>query len=298
MAVSSPALQMIDLDQDLVGHRKFLSCWAWITDELTYIVDPGPRATADRVIEALRASGVRRLDFVLVSHVHLDHAGATADVLAVFPGARVICHERAREHLIDPARLWEGSLGVLGPIAETYQRPNPVPAEKIAEWAIAERTGITIIDTPGHAAHHLSFLHGETLFVGEAAGLRIPLADHIYARPATPPRFRLDIALESIRRLEALSPTPRRMAYPHYGMVDDPVRLLRSAREQMVCWVKEVRQLLEETSDDIKKRVHDRMLAVDSHYANFVHLDDDLQAREYHYVGQTLDGMLGYVRSS
>ncbi len=297
MAVRSPALQMIDLDQDLIGHRKFLSCWAWITDELTYIVDPGPRATADRVIGALRAKGVQRLDYILVSHVHLDHAGAAADVLAAFPDARVVCHERAREHLIDPARLWEGSLGVLGPIAQAYQIPNPVPAEKITEWATAQRAGITILSTPGHAAHHLSFMHGEILFVGEAAGLRIPLPDHIYTRPATPPRFRLDIALESIRRLEALSPTPRRMAYPHYGIVDDPESRLRSAREQMVYWVKEVRHLLEESDDDIKERVHKRMLAVDSHYANFVHLDDDLQAREYHYVGQTLDGMVGYVCS-
>ena len=292
------SLQMINLDQELDGHRKFLSCWVCRSDDLTFIVDPGPTATADRLIAELQALPVSRLDYILITHIHLDHGAGAAEVIRAFPGARVLCHERGVKHMLDPSRLWQSSRAVLGHVAEAYGPPSPVPEESMATVAEVARAGIRVIDTPGHAAHHLSFLFGDTLFVGEAVGLRVPIPGFTYLRPATPRRFVMELALESIDRLRALDPAPRRMAFPHFGVVDNPTEYMEMGREQIPRWVRDVRRLVQETEGDLVQRAHEHFLATDALYTNVIRLDEDVQRRERHYLGQTLEGMVGYIQSS
>ncbi|MCK4304242.1 MAG: MBL fold metallo-hydrolase [Candidatus Eisenbacteria sp.] len=299
------SLHVIDLDMELVGYRKFLSCWVYLTEDLTFIIDPGPAVTADHLIASLRALGVSRLDFILNTHIHLDHSGGVAEVVRAYPGARVLCHERGVEHLINPSRLWEGSRNVLGTVAEAYGPPMPMPEGAVADPADVNRAGIAIVPTPGHASHHLSFIHDAVLFAGEVAGLHAHLPGRIYLRPATPPRFILDVALDSIDRLLALDPMPQQMVFAHYGMVDDPKTYLVRGREQLVRWVDLVRELTTEFTGstestesiaDLSDRAHERLLEIDPYYANFAHLEPDTQARERYYLKQTIQGMLGYVR--
>lgn len=308
-SAGDPVLHMIDLDQELVGHRKFLSCWVHRSDELTFLSDPGPRSTIEKVIAELHRLGIGRLDYVLLSHVHLDHAGGTAELAEAFPSARVVCHPRGAEHMIDPERLWESSRQVLGHVAEAYGAPTPVPASRFIDPAKVSEVGIRVLETPGHAAHHYSFLCAETLFVGEAAGLRIPLAAApwldqpsgadpvVYLRPATPTRFRLEPALGSIDRLLALEPAPRRMAYPHVGIVDDPGFYLRTNREQLTRWVDLLRTLVRQGVKDPVPLAHRHLMRSDAYYGNFPHLEPDIQERERMYVRQTMEGMLEYIRS-
>ena len=123
----TPELTLIDLDQPLIGQRRFISCWLSRQPELSFIVDPGPPATAAALVDHLRALGVEQLDLILLTHVHLDHAGATAAVLKAFPTARVVVHVRGRPHLLAPQRLWEGSQRVLGRTATVYGEPAAVP---------------------------------------------------------------------------------------------------------------------------------------------------------------------------
>lgn len=290
---------LIDLDQKLPGHRKFLSCWAYTGPECSFVVDPGPRSTIERLIEGVKELGISRLDYILLTHIHLDHAGGVAELLHAFPRARVLCHEKGVKHILDPARLWQGSLQVLGKVAEVYQQPNPVPESSMARVSEVERTGIRVIPTPGHAAHHISFVLGDTLIAGEVIGLRCPVpaphSEHTFLRPGTPPRFFLEKATASIDRLLALDPPPRRILFAHYGADERAVEYLKSGREQLHRWVNLLRELSRHSRDDLDGRAHRRLLEIDPLYAAFPYLEEDIQEREWFYFRQTLTGMLGYI---
>lgn len=303
------ALDLIDLDQPLPGQREFISCWLERRPGLTFIVDPGPRSTAQRLVAQLRARGVKRLDWILLTHIHLDHAGAAADLAAAFPEARIVCHENGRAHLAAPERLWEGSRAVLGPAAEVYGEPRPVAADRFAPRSELDggsftRTAITIIPTPGHAPHHLCFRHDGTLFVGEAAGTFATLPDGgRYLRPATPPRFYPAVALNSLDRLLALAPAPARLAFAHHGLAKGRTReLLNDARHQLERWLTVLRHerrpaepLGDGAPGSLLARVQSRLLAEDPHYARWSALPEDIQARELVFTRQSLAGLLGFL---
>ena len=305
----NPQLELIDLDQPaLTGYRRFISCWLSRGGGLDLVVDPGPASTAPVLCDRLRALGVERLDYILLTHIHLDHGGATAALLQEFPGAQVACHPAARNHVIAPERLWEGSRQVLGDVADIYGEPAPVPAAALADLdALADR-GVTVIETPGHAPHHLSFLHRGTLFLGEAAGTFMDLgAGSWYLRPATPPRFRLEVALASLDRLLALAPAPRRLAFAHHGLLAGRARaLLELARAQHARWVDVVRAALAAApvdaaaadEDALLARITSRLDAIDPHFARRRHLPADIRTREDDFTRQSLRGMVAYGQAT
>ncbi len=295
--MSHASLQYVNLDQNIVGHRKFLSCWVDAREDLAFLVDPGPTSSVDHFIAELKKLSLPRLNYILITHIHLDHAGGVAEVVKAFPGVRVLCHEDYAEHLVDPTRLWPSALDVLGYVAEAYGEPGPVPAASIAGVAEVEQAGISVVPTLGHAPHHLSFLIENILFVGEAVGLRVPIPGKTYIRPATPRRFILEIALNSSDRLAALTPQPRRMAFAHFDMLDNPAPYIQIARKQMISWVALVRDLEPRSLDDLLDRAYERLLREDEYFANITLLDADVQQRERHYLRQTLEGILDYVQT-
>ncbi|MCP4198096.1 MAG: MBL fold metallo-hydrolase [Proteobacteria bacterium] len=293
-------LDLIDLDQNNEGFRQFLCCWIYQRSDLAFIVDPGPKSTVDFLIDNLRQRGVRKLDYVLLTHIHIDHAGATREVLDAFPGAKVYCHKTGEKHIVDPSRLWQGSVNVLGDIAEMYGEPGPVVKERIATESELRAQGIEVIPTPGHAVHHVSFLRDDIIFIGEAFGTRVPLASgRRYARPATPPRFFLDAAVAALDGLLELDPEPKKVAFAHYGWSDGTFEWCRLVRNQLVMWVDIVRELYAEGEQDLESRVFDRLMKVDPLFGQglFDELPDDIKLRERNFLGNTLDGLLGYIRS-
>jgi len=282
----------IDLDQpSLEGFRQFISAWLVRGEEGTFLVDPGPLSTIPRLLAELGRLGVKRLDYVLLTHIHIDHAGGAGALLAAYPEARVICHSEGIRHLVDPGKLWEGSRKVLGALAEAYGEIVPVPEERLGFAEEIAALGIRVLPTPGHASHHLCFLRGDLLFAGEVAGVRCALEKWIYMRPATPPRFVPAVALASIEAMIALR--PKAMIFAHYGLVEDALGHLGIARSQFLLWVQGVAATA--AAEGRQESLFAWLLARDEHFGNFGRLPADIQGRERLFFANTLRGMAEYV---
>ncbi|PLX83969.1 MAG: MBL fold metallo-hydrolase [Desulfuromonas sp.] len=289
-------LACIDLDQPaLEGFRQFISAWLYRGEDGTFLVDPGPLSTIPRLVGELRRRGVERLDTILLTHIHIDHAGGTGALLKEFPEARVICHPDGVRHMVSPEKLWQGSLKVLGATAEAYGEIVPVPAEKIGFEEEIGPSGVRAYLTPGHAQHHACYQKGDLLFGGEVAGVRAPVAEGIYMRPATPPRFILPVALDSIDRMIALR--PRALVIAHYGLVEPALDYLRIGRRQLQLWVRGVAETRGEEGIRREEAFFEWLLECDEHFRNIRQLAPDIYARERVFFGNTLRGMSEYVES-
>jgi glyoxylase-like metal-dependent hydrolase (beta-lactamase superfamily II) len=288
-------LACIDLDQPtLEGFRKFVSAWLYRGDGFTLLVDPGPRSTIPHLLRELSRQGAERIDYVLLTHIHIDHAGGTGALLREFPEAQVICHPEGIPHLVAPEKLWQGSRKVLGALAEAYGEIVPVPQEKIGFEEKIGASGVRAFLTPGHAQHHCCYLLGDLLFAGEVAGVRSEVPKGIYMRPATPPRFLLEVALDSIDRMIALA--PRRMVFAHHGLVGNALEHLQIGRRQLLLWVQGVAATTAVPESRRDEVLFTWLLEQDDVYRNITQLPSDIFARERIFLGNTLRGMMEYVK--
>lgn len=284
----------IDLDlPNREGFRKFISSWLYRGDGFNLLVDPGPLSTIPHLCGELRRHGIHRLDHVLLTHIHIDHAGGTGALLREFPDANVICHPEGVRHLVSPEKLWEGSRKVLGTLADDYGEIVPVPAERIGFEERIGATGVRAFLTPGHALHHCCYLLDDLLFGGEVAGVRCDVPSGIFMRPATPPRFILEVALDSIDRM--IAEAPRFMVFAHYGLVDDAPTHLRIARRQLLLWVRGVAQTASVEVSRREEALVEWLVARDAQYRNRGRLPKDIFSRESNFLGNTVRGMTEYV---
>ena len=235
----TPALRLLDLQPPIAGHERFIGAYLFCGAR-NVIVDVGPRAAIPNLLALLAKLGINRgaIDYVVLTHIHIDHAGGIGILLKELRQARVIAHPRACPHLIAPEMLWRASCETLGSLATDYGRIEPVPEERIvnAEDGMELKLGrdlvLELYLTPGHASHHLSLYDraGGVLIAGEAAG--VCLDGDI--RPATPPPFRLAEALSSIDKLIALN--PRQICYGHFGCYGNAPERLTFIRKQILDW--------------------------------------------------------------
>ncbi len=184
------------------------------------------------------------VDYVIPTHVHLDHAGGSGDLMAACPGARLVIHPKGAPHMIDPTRLIAGASAVYG--AEAFARDfgglTPVPRDRIIAasdgqcFDLAGRT-LTFIDTPGHANHHGCILDARSrgCFTGDTFGISYREFDRAASpwlfAPTTPVAFDPDAWLQTLDKLMALN--PQAMYLTHYGRVDEPARLVGDLRESI-----------------------------------------------------------------
>jgi glyoxylase-like metal-dependent hydrolase (beta-lactamase superfamily II) len=287
-------IYQITLTPLLEGFTDFISGWV-VTGRPSFLVDVGPGSTADQLLSGLNMLGVRRLDYILLTHLHLDHAGAAGAISQRFPEARLVCHEKGIPHLIDPTQLWEGTRKVLGALAAGYGPPTPVPAERLTAAQQLAADGITAVITPGHAPHHVSYLTAGGLFAGEACGVHYLLGrGREYLRPATPPRLFLDVALASIDALIARSPA--RMYIGHHGMTPEGTGLLRRHRDQLLFWEKWLsRQARGSLSAEALEGCAERLLAEDPRLAAFHEFSATAQKRERYFLKNSINGFLGWL---
>ncbi len=208
------------------------------------LVECGPAQSIENLLTGLRAHGLDPDDlaYLVLTHIHLDHAGGAGDVAAAFPNATVVVSEVGARHLHDPARLNASARRVHGPLHETvYGDCTPIEADRIVgvedghELDLGGGRTLRLLYTPGHAKHHIAAHDSQTgsVFSGDSVGVRLPGMRTI--RPATPPAdFHLEAALASIERFRRLEPS--RVYLAHYGPVDPPAEALVEADERLRLW--------------------------------------------------------------
>jgi len=287
----NPAL--IEIKQERPGFNQFISSWVY-TGDLNFVVDVGPANSITRLIEPLKAMNLERVDYVLTTHIHLDHAGGLADFLDCFPMAKALCHRKGIRHLVDPSKLWAGSRKALGEVADFYGPMKPVMQEKLISHTEAVIEGLDIIETPGHAPHHISYIFQGNLFAGEAGGNFMALQDHEYLRPATPPLFFLEECLGSVDRLLALKDQP--IFYGHYGWAESSKQCLKRFRDQLLRWEEIIRDVLSETDQDVVERCLETLIEKDPDLKPFEFMDHGIQERERFFLTNSIRGYLGYLK--
>lgn len=205
-----------------LGRERVIGCWQ-VGDAL---IDPGPTSCLDTLLAGLEEEP-RRL---LLTHIHLDHAGASGALVQRFPELEVFVHERGAAHLADPSRLLASAARLYGDDLESrWGRTLPVPEANLRTLRGGETLegGVEVAYTPGHASHHVSYLMDGVAFVGDVGGVRIPPSE-VVVMPTPPPDIDLRAWSGSIERIEAWQ--PRRLALTHFGAVDDVKEHLRWAR--------------------------------------------------------------------
>ena len=196
------------------------------------IVDPGPASCSEVLIEALGGAVPRAL---LLTHIHLDHAGASGVLCRRFPELVVYVHESGAAHLADPSKLLTSAERLYGDQMERlWGEVAPVPEERIRPLYGGELVeGLRVAHTPGHASHHVSYLHEETreAFVGDTAGVRIPPYDHTVA-PTPPPDVDVEAWLDSLHLIASWN--PHSLQLTHFGPVTNVEDQLHRVRTSLV----------------------------------------------------------------
>jgi glyoxylase-like metal-dependent hydrolase (beta-lactamase superfamily II) len=248
---------VLELDTMLGGWSRVTAGYL-LEGPRPVLVETGSQTSVPTLLAALESLGVGADDLagVVVTHIHLDHAGGVGDVAAAFPNATVYVHEKGARHLADPSRLVASAALVYGDLLDTlYGRLTPTPADRLHVLEDLEAIDLgggrtlTAVDSPGHAKHHLG-LHDSSsgiLFAGDAVGVRLP--DVGVLRPATPPPdFDLYQARASLQRFAERRPSG--IALAHYGLLEDPGALLAEADEVLVHWA-EVAEAAWRAGDDM-----------------------------------------------
>ena len=219
------------------------------------LVDPGPSTSLDNLRGALARKGIAMRDVrhILLTHIHLDHAGATGTLLDENPGIEVLVHERGAPHLVDPGKLVASAGRLYGQdMDRLWGEIRPVPAAALRVLQGGERivAGGRVLDvayTPGHASHHVSFFEPSSgiAFVGDSAGIR--RGSGTYVMPAAPPP---DIDLEQWRESEAriLAWNPDTLFLTHFGPFHGARQHFQQLMDRVAEWSRVIRRLLADSA--------------------------------------------------
>ena len=199
------------------------------------VVDCGPANCQERLLDELEAEP----EALLLTHIHLDHAGGTGALVERFPDLRVYVHELGAPHLVDPSRLLRSAARLYGEenMDDLWGEVVPVPQRNITALQGGERIegAFEVAHTPGHASHHVCFLHEESgdAYVGDVAGVRAPPADFVLA-PTPPPEIDVEAWLTSIDIVESWM--PQALCLTHCGRFTDVSEHLGRMRERLGAW--------------------------------------------------------------
>ncbi|MCU0493762.1 MAG: MBL fold metallo-hydrolase [Chloroflexaceae bacterium] len=261
------------------------------------LVDPGPTSCLPHLEAGLAAHGLQLSDIrhVLLTHIHLDHAGATGTIIERNPQAHVYVHEKGARHMINPERLMQSATRLYGDKMDMlWGVMQPIPADKVTTLAGGETLQlgnhtVRVYDAPGHAPHHLVYFDEATgaACVGDNAGIRLP--DYGYTTAATPPP---DIDLEGLNQtLDVIASLQACMLLlTHFGRVDNVAEHIANYRQVLQRWASFVREGMERGDDDATQIARLRQMEMDA-------LPSDAARAQYQQAAPTAlsyHGMLRY----
>jgi glyoxylase-like metal-dependent hydrolase (beta-lactamase superfamily II) len=231
--------ELIDLRH--MGHERTVASYLLDTDDGPALFDCGPATTIDALKAGLSQRGLALDDVrhLLLSHIHLDHAGAAGVLVRENPSLRVHVSEIGAPHLVDPERLERSARRLYGESFDTlWGELVPIPSENV--HVVGDRVlGLDCFPTPGHASHHVSYLDRDgTLYAGDAAGVRIQPGKAVLP-PTPPPELDVEVWQQTIQEIERRD--PERLALIHFGVADDPQRHLAELRLELYDWADFVR---------------------------------------------------------
>jgi len=292
------------LDLDFMNTGQVVASFLLMDDDGTSaaLVETGPTTCLDRLTAGLKEHGVSHEDVqqVFLTHIHLDHAGASGHLSELLPNATFYVHEVGYPHLADPSKLVKSATRIYGErMEELWGEARPVPEERIEilkDGEEAETAGGVLVahDTPGHAYHHLAYLEpgSGALLTGDVAGIRLP--GQSYVRPPTPPpEIDVDAWIQSINYIRQIDPVS---LWPtHFGSYEDVGRHLGELEQRLQDWLLFVEGQMddgverEEISDQLKAKGDAEMLAEGA---------DTKQSEHYDLAGSysmLTDGLMRYV---
>lgn len=242
------------IDLKTAGYENFIAAYVLREDKVA-LLETGPTSSIPNLLAGLREIGIQNeaVDYVMVSHIHIDHAGGAGTLLQNLPNAKLVVHRRGASHMANPEKLWIHSRKALHEVVDLYGPIQPVPEDRIVVPGdgmvidLGKHTKLQVIETLGHASHHQSFCvkRSRTLFLGDAGGIYLQKLDTVI--PTTPPPLRLEMKLDSLQKLIKLE--PKWLCYTHFGRADNAVIRLQAYVDQLKLWAKTVSEATEKSYD-------------------------------------------------
>ncbi|MDF1824182.1 MAG: MBL fold metallo-hydrolase [Verrucomicrobiales bacterium] len=246
-------MQVHPLDLNFQNTAQAIASFLVEGPEGAILIETGPESCRKALLAALKEQGHRpeTVSAVLVTHIHLDHAGGAG--WWAQQGVPVYVHPKGARHLVDPARLEESARQVYGASFDAlWGAMVPAPAERVTaleDGEVLSVAGLEIeaLETPGHCFHHHAYRIDDVIFCGDSAGAKLDEADFISVTSA-PPQFHLEYTLASIEKIRALRPAA--LYLTHFGKVEDPDAHLDAYRDAVELNALFVKQRLDEGMDE------------------------------------------------
>jgi glyoxylase-like metal-dependent hydrolase (beta-lactamase superfamily II) len=262
------------IDLNFLGTEKVIASFLLLGGSSAAIVETGPTTCMGHLEAGLEANGVSQDDVreVFLTHIHLDHAGASGHLADSLPNATFYVHELGLPHLADPSKLVKSASRIYGDrMDELWGEARPVPEERLVvlgDGDEIEAAGGRLVahDTPGHAYHHLAYLEPDSgsLFAGDVAGIRLP--GQSYVRPPTPPpEIDVEAWVRSIEKIRKIAPST--LHPTHFGRYEDVDRHLSELEQRLQAWLLFVEGRTnegasrEEISEELRVKGDEEMLA-------------------------------------
>lgn len=287
------------VDVQFCGRSRLIACAVLETNRGLTLIDPGPSSTLHTLEQALKShGGLEAVQNVVLTHIHLDHAGCTGRLAAVLPKLNIHVHPVGVRHLVNPERLIQSARRIYGERMDSlWGEILSNPASQV--HAVEDGTVLDIggrklrsCYTPGHASHHIAWLEDEAAvaFAGDAAGMRIEGADYIIP-VAPPPDIDLVLWEESLTRLE--EEAPKKLFLTHFGMIYDVKEHLSEMRRRLRAWAGAVWCSLKDGSESDAVRAK----AFHTSEMKQMHTLVDKSFQEpYNYMGQPCESWYGLAR--